>query len=124
MSTRQRITSISGDLSTEQVMSLLQHEHRRAIVTYFEQATTGRASVDDLVDYLISLDSKRNEAELLERRQRVTIGLLHNHLPRLADASVLEYDQRSKTVCYRDRPTVTATCRRTSTRETGSTTPC
>jgi hypothetical protein len=102
MSTRQTTTSVSGGLSTEQVMSLLQHEHRRAIVAYFAQASTESVSFDDLIDYLVTLDSKRNGVESTKRRQRMTIDLLHNHLPRLADADVLEYDQRSKTIRYCD----------------------
>ncbi|WP_435156272.1 DUF7344 domain-containing protein [Haladaptatus sp. DFWS20] len=88
-----------GHLSEEQVVGLLRHEHRRAIVTYLDQETTDCASFDDLVEYLVSSGPKR-EATLAERREQVAIGLLHNHLPRLADAGVLEYDQRSETVRY------------------------
>ncbi|WP_227378392.1 DUF7344 domain-containing protein [Haladaptatus halobius] len=97
MSTRQSISS--GSLSKEQVLGLLGHEHRQAIITYFDQEMTDSASFDDLIEYIISFDPKRGELPA-ERRKQVTIGLLHNHLPRLADAGVLEYDQRSETVCY------------------------
>ncbi|GAA0238764.1 hypothetical protein ACFFQF_28680 [Haladaptatus pallidirubidus] len=97
MSTRQ--STGSGNLSKEQVLGLLGHEHRYAIITYFDREMIDSASFDDLIDYIVSLDPKRGEFSA-ERRKRVTIGLLHNHLPRLADAGVLEYDQRSETVRY------------------------
>ena len=97
MSTPQ--STSTRNLSKEQVVGLLRHEQRRAIVTYFDQKTTDRASFDDLVEYIVSSDSKRG-ATSTEHRERVRIGLLHNHLPRLADAGVLEYDQRSETVRY------------------------
>lgn len=97
MSTRQ--STSSGNLSNEQVLGLLGHEHRHAIITYFDRKTTESASFDDLTEYIVSLDPNRGERPA-ERRKQVTIGLLHNHLPKLADAGVLEYDQRSETVRY------------------------
>ncbi|WP_231188993.1 hypothetical protein [Haladaptatus sp. DYF46] len=97
MSTPQ--STSSGNLSKEQVVGLLGHEQRRAIITYFDQKTTDRASVDDLVEYIVSSGLKRKNPSA-EHRERVRIGLFHNHLPRLADAGVLEYDQRSETVRY------------------------
>jgi hypothetical protein len=87
------------NLSKEQVVGLLRHKQRREIITYFDQKTTDCVSRDDLVEYLVSSNSKRG-ATSAEHRERVTIGLLHNHLPRLADAGMLEYDQRSETVRY------------------------
>jgi hypothetical protein len=78
---------------------MLRHEQRRAIITYFDQETTDRSSVDDLVEYIVSSDS-RSGTTSAEHHERVRIGLLHNHLPRLADAGVLEYDQRSEMVRY------------------------
>jgi len=87
------------NLSKEEMGGLLRHKQRRAIITYFNQETTDRASFDDLVAYIVSSDSRRG-ATSAEHRERVTIGLFHNHLPRLADAGVLEYDQRSETVRY------------------------
>lgn len=97
MSTPQ--STSTRNLSTEHVVGLLRHEQRRAIITYFDQETTDRASFDDLVEYIVSSDSKKGTTSA-EHHKRVTIGLLHNHLPRLADAGVLEYDQRSETIRY------------------------
>lgn len=37
-----------------------------------------------------------------ERRQRVYVALVHNHLPRLADHDVVDYDLRSGDVVKRD----------------------
>ncbi|ODR80546.1 hypothetical protein BG842_03565 [Haladaptatus sp. W1] len=81
------------------MVHLLQHEHHRAIISYFDQKTTDSAVFDDLVEYIVSSDLKRG-AKSAERREQVTIELLHSHLPRLADADVLEYDPRSETVRY------------------------
>lgn len=97
MSTPQ--TTNTEHLSKEQVVGLLRHKQRRSIIRYFNQKTTDCTSVDDLVEYIVSSDS-RSGTTSTEHRERVRIGLFHNHLPRLADAGVLEYDQRSETVRY------------------------
>ncbi len=97
MSTPQ--STSSRNLSTEQVVGLLGHKQRRTVITYFDQETTDRASFDDLVEYIVSSDSKTG-ATSSEHHERVRIGLFHNHLPKLSDAGVLEYDQRSETVRY------------------------
>ena len=38
-----------------------------------------------------------------ERRERIAISLIHNHLPRLADHGLVEYDQRSGDIVVTDR---------------------
>ncbi|WP_458190889.1 DUF7344 domain-containing protein [Haladaptatus sp. NG-WS-4] len=97
MSTPQ--STSTENLSKEQVVGLLRHKQRRAIIRYFNQKTTDCTSLDDLVEYIVSSDSK-SEATSVGHNERITIELLHNHLPRLADAGVLEYDQRSETIRY------------------------
>nr|WP_227380784.1 hypothetical protein [Haladaptatus halobius] len=38
----------------------------------------------------------------IESEQQARTTLIHTHLPKLADHGIIEYDQRSATVRYRD----------------------
>lgn len=96
MSTHQ--STSSDHLTKAQVVGLLQHRHRRAVIAFLKREQTGRARFDDLVEYVLSTSPREDSSA--DRRQQIKIGLLHNHLPRLADAGLLEYDRRSETVRY------------------------
>lgn len=45
-----------------------------------------------------------------ETVENLKIDLYHNHLPRLRDATLLEYDQRSGMLVYRDPPDLVSAC--------------
>lgn len=86
-----------ASLSTETTFSLLADRQRRRILAFLSEKDDRTSEVSDLVDHLVR--------ESLDRR-RVTTTLHHVHLPKLADAGVVEYDRRTGTVRYRGDPTV------------------
>ena len=71
--------------------ALLGSADRRQLLYKLRQ--TDRASVAELA--LLIARHRETESSLEEAQQHAYISLVHNHLPRLADHDVLEYDLRS-----------------------------
>lgn len=89
------------DAHEEHVIRLVADERNRTILTILDDA--GSLHVDELAERLVALespvlDSSRYEAEL----ERVRLSLHHNHLPKLAEAGVVEYDPEGNVVARRD----------------------
>lgn len=79
--------------SLDEAFELLAHTRRRLLLevmrTYGEQLT-----LPDAAEEVAVRESGRSVADLsAERVANVYISLYHDHLPRLVDAGLLEYDQ-------------------------------
>ncbi|WP_428222012.1 DUF7344 domain-containing protein [Halorientalis brevis] len=70
---------------------------RRRICLYLMRSDQTVVTVDDLVEILADED---------DDQERLAIDLHHRHLPKLADAGIVEYDARSNTTRYWGQPTV------------------
>lgn len=77
----------------DDVLTLLADAHRRSIIAYFRSSGSDDATLTDLAAHVCEQSDEHVEP--------VTSRLHHVHLPRLADAGVVEYDPRSETVRYR-----------------------
>jgi DNA-binding transcriptional ArsR family regulator len=84
--------------SLDAIFDLLSNEHRRYILYYFHEQPQAVATVDELVTYLLT----QFDARAAEDADRLRIQLLYSHLPKLEGHGILEYDERSETVRYRD----------------------
>lgn len=81
-------------------LRLVADEHRRRLIQQLRQEANGRMAVDELVTQL------RREEFVPDRerppdRGELAIKLYHNHLPKLANHGVVEYDAEAGTVRYR-----------------------
>ncbi|MFC4448347.1 DUF7344 domain-containing protein [Halorussus aquaticus] len=74
----------------ETAFDLLSNEYRRAIVDVLDE--TGPVSRQQLTTRLLARGVGPADASDRPTRRRLRIALHHNHLPRLADAGVLTYD--------------------------------
>lgn len=92
-------TASTASLSLDETLELLANYERRRVLGFLMDAPDGTAAMDELVDHL----STRRAERVGERpgRSHVTTTLHHVHLPKLADAGVVEYDARGRTVRYR-----------------------
>ncbi|WP_227354268.1 DUF7344 domain-containing protein [Haladaptatus salinisoli] len=70
-------------LSPDEIFDVLGHRYRRYVVAELLERDDG-TTVTELVETV----SRRTDAD----SNRIEIGLLHSHLPRLENAHVVEYD--------------------------------
>jgi hypothetical protein len=92
------MTTEPHTVTTDELLDLIAHERRRAVVRRLIEADDGRASVAELVP------ETGGEPGPTERDIRVRIELHHHHLPKLERAGVVEYDPRNGDVRYRPDP--------------------
>nr|WP_254840780.1 hypothetical protein [Natronomonas marina] len=57
--------------------------------------------MSDLADQIALLEGEHTH----EHYERICTSLVHNHLPKLTDAGIVEYDQEREVVDLRDRAT-------------------
>lgn len=86
-------------LSLDAILYLLADHHRRDLLRYLVESPGETCSFDECTDHLVTRGAER--AEERPARVRVEARLRHVHVPRLADADVLEYDSRSQEIRYR-----------------------
>lgn len=83
--------------SVDAVFDVLSNETRRHVL-YFVTRGAPRADVAAVGDFVHESSAGRSD------RERVAIDLHHRHLPKLAEAGLIDYDERSATVVYRGDP--------------------
>lgn len=87
--------STPGDpLQSDRFFDVLADGRRRTLVRYLAEREGDAASTVELVDHVAS---REDDAEV----DGVAVSLYGTHLPALADAGIVEYDRRSRTVRYR-----------------------
>lgn len=92
--------------SLDEIHRLLSEERRRCLVSHLASRADASAATDELVDAVVERESPRPGPA--NHRTRVEIDLTHVHLPRLADAGVVEYDPVAGTVQYTPSKTLEA----------------
>lgn len=88
---------VSGPGRTDSVLSVLAVEARRQVVRYFVESSDRTATVDELTGYVAKRLDDRS-------RQHVRLNLHHVHVPKLANAGLVEYNPQALTVRYRRHP--------------------
>ena len=82
----------------DRLYDVLADERRRRLLSYLHRKDSDVASLVELIDYLVVHEAD-SVADL--DTDDVAISLYHTDLPKLADAGLVEYDERSRTVRYR-----------------------
>lgn len=85
--------------SLDRLFSILANERRRRILLYLHGKDDDVATFMELIDYLMVCEAE--SVDDLEGDE-VAMALYHAHFPKLADAGIIEYDTRSRTVRYRE----------------------
>lgn len=78
------------------LFEVLADRERRCILECLEENDDDIAAFSDLIERVADSEDP-TDAE----RERIAVSLHHTHLPKLADADLVEYDTRSETVRYR-----------------------
>ncbi|QSG03834.1 DUF7344 domain-containing protein [Natranaeroarchaeum sulfidigenes] len=82
-----------SELSADVIFDLLSVTRRRHALYYISEQV-GTVSLPDLSDALTVWEPVEEE----RHHQRIATGLYHRHLPKLADAGVLQYDADTDTI--------------------------
>ena len=94
-------------LEPDERFHLLQTERRRSVIEYLRDAETdddGHVWMRDIAEQVAAWENDTSVAQLSStERQRVYIPLYQNHLPKLDEAGVIEYNQSRGTVTPTDR---------------------
>ncbi|WP_435177722.1 DUF7344 domain-containing protein [Halorussus sp. AFM4] len=84
--------AVAATLTTDQAFELLADGRRRRAVAALRE-TDGATTLGDLAEATAArVDGVDRAAVPTDRRERVAASLHHCHLPKLADAGVVEYD--------------------------------
>ena len=81
------------ELSLDELFDLLRNRRRRDILAYLD-ASDGTVTLDELAE-AIAADENDTEPEQLtsQQRKRVYISLYQNHLPKMDDLGLIEYEK-------------------------------
>lgn len=91
-------TAKSRDLPSDVVFGLLSAERRRNVLRYLHE-TDGEATIGEIAEYVGAAENGIEERRLSStQRKRAYVGLYQNHLPKLDDANVIDYDRARGTV--------------------------
>lgn len=99
-----RDTTIPGPLSPssetvslprDDVFEVLSNPRRRCALHYLKQHQGRRVELRELVDHVAAWENDTSTAQIgSEERKRVYTALRQNHLPKLDDAGIVEYENR------------------------------
>jgi hypothetical protein len=80
------------------IFELLVHNRRRYILHYLSQKV-GAVSLSELTEQIAIWEDQPT----YDHYERILTGLHHHHLPKLADAKVIQYDSDAETVTCLER---------------------
>jgi DNA-binding transcriptional ArsR family regulator len=91
----------------DECLKLVSDTQRRRVVQRLREKSTGKTTIEDLVDHLHGSNSPAVTDRRLDRSQ-LSLQLAHTHLPKLADHGVIEIDSDVETVRYQSDEQVEA----------------
>ncbi|WP_440769116.1 DUF7344 domain-containing protein [Natronorubrum sp. DTA28] len=87
----------------DELLVLLSHQRRRDVLYYLSDHEV--ASLESLAATIAANEAGVSaERVSAERRESVLIDLYHNHLPKLTDRKLVEYDHRSGAIRWSSPP--------------------
>lgn len=92
--------ALDGDsYATDVLLEAMANRRARYVLSYLDSASVDVLDLEELADGVAEWEVEAGVATDLEDcRHRVAVDLHHNHLPKLADAAIVDYDPRSKMV--------------------------
>ncbi|WP_232703414.1 DUF7344 domain-containing protein [Halobacterium wangiae] len=85
--------------SVDALLDVLADAHRRFLVEFLREQPAETCSFAAAIDHVVARAEREREEQL--DHDDVELQFYHRHLPKLADAGLLEYDTRSETIRYR-----------------------
>lgn len=95
--------SDGGVTPLDRVLEGLADPRRRYLLYYLNERES--CGIDEAAQYVAACERECDLEEVpAKATERVKINLFHAHLPKLDEYNLVEYDQRSKEMRYRDPP--------------------
>jgi hypothetical protein len=91
--------SIDDGQAVSAVFNLLSHHRRRVAIRYLA-TQVGTTTVADVADQIALLEGQHTN----DRYARICVSLVHNHLPMMEDAALIEFDRDQGVIEMRDQP--------------------
>ncbi|WP_312912810.1 DUF7344 domain-containing protein [Natronosalvus caseinilyticus] len=92
------MSHITHTVSTETALHLVANQHRRSVLDKLIESERNSVAIDALIEHM-SPEILPESTEAIPS-DRLRLDLYHNHLPKLEDAGLVEYDNRTETVHY------------------------
>jgi hypothetical protein len=90
-------------ISKSHLFELLSADRRQEVLRYLD-ANGGGATLGELAEHIASLECDCEVTDLSsQQRKRVYVGLYQCHLPKMAEAGVIDYDQDRGDVTLNER---------------------
>jgi len=92
--------SINDGQAVSAVFKLLSNHRRRVAIRYLA-TQVGTTRITDLADQIALVEGEHTA----DNHARICVSLVHNHLPIMSDAEVIDYDLSQETVELRSKAT-------------------
>ena len=93
----------TDELTRDEIFAMLSNRRRRWVLHFLKQCDEQRIDLRTLVDTVSSWEYDTPPDELpWKKRKRIYTALRQSHLPKLADAGVIEYDRNRGEVALTD----------------------
>lgn len=90
---------VGGD-QRDELFDVLSNQRRRVLL-YSLQAAELPISVDELTTELVAWEARQSVPDRsCDDRDAIEISLLHNHLPKMAEAGLVKYDDTERRVLF------------------------
>lgn len=92
--------TLDGDsYVTDTLFEAMANRRARHVLSYIDSVSVDVLDLEDLADGVAEYEVEAGAATDVEDcRRHVAVALHHNHLPKLDDAGIIDYDPRSKTL--------------------------
>ena len=102
--------NIQTSISTETALNLTADSRRRKVLRHLMENSDEPITIDELVA-AIEDDATPQTGATKDIEERLLIELRHKHLPKLADAGLIDYDERTGTLRYHPQENIEALVR-------------
>lgn len=87
------------NISTDTALNIVADSRCRSILTRLIESESNVVAVEELVRQIVPENPPPGQVGSMVS-ERPIIGLHHSYLPKMEDAGLVEYDDRSETICY------------------------
>jgi hypothetical protein len=90
---------LERELPLDIVFEIIRNERRRLVLQCLDESDDETLKLGDLSERIAAIENDTSEEALsAQQRKRVYVGLYQCHLPKMADAGVIEFDKKRGTI--------------------------